>query len=152
VRRPFTYLLLILQLVFATLPGDGLVVCVSGEHGAFGLCGHVGCEHPSDALGDHGAPCACNPAEPCERPPAEPCDHCDGVHLSRGALVPWQSTAALDHTRSPARVAADWLALVWQPDGLIARQLELRRARDPRRAPPPPALALEIVRVTELRI
>lgn len=150
VRRPLAALLLILQLVFAALPGDGVVLCVGGEHGALGLCGDLGSQPSPVALGAPGDP-APGPAED-HGDHRDDCQDCDGVHLTRGALEPWQAAASPVRALHPVSAGAEWPTLAQRPLESFGRRAARHRAYAPRRAPPPTTRALEVVRVTELRI
>jgi len=147
VSRTFALLLLLLQLVFAALPGDGVVLCFGGEHGMFGLCEEHGHGHTSETPGPmDGAP---------EGPVGDDsgdCHDCDGVHLTRGELRSWHPTSAAPQLLSPALGCVAWLSEAWRPADLRGYCASEGPASVPRRGPPLPGRALEVVRLTVLRI
>jgi len=148
VLRPATLLLLLLQLVSAALPGDGVVLCLGGEHGLFGLCEEHGHGPGSEAPAPHdghtdGAP---------EVPESDGCRDCDGVHLTRGELESWQPTVAPLPLLGPDQGCVARLAAAWRPDDLLGHCAGEGAASVPRRGPPLPGRTLEVVRLTVLRI
>jgi Zn-finger nucleic acid-binding protein len=147
-RHPLAVLLLLLQLVFATLPGDGLGLCLGGEHGALGLCSDHACEWSSVTSRSVDGPG--------ESPTGDLDDHCDdcrGVHLTRGALEPWQPCVASSPPQRAECDRAHWHSQAYRLDRADTTRVGAQLASVHRRAPPPPPrLGLQAVRVTVLRI